>query len=143
MDEIYQNRLDDYTLNTAELSRAILSDDFYKAGQAAAEQFEQRKLDATAVICFNDEVAVGFYHRIVQFGYHIPDDISVTGIDGLVIGEYMNPALTSMDLNPFKHGMQCAKVLLDMLQGGKPGYKHRIDFSLVERESVGSPQVKR
>jgi DNA-binding LacI/PurR family transcriptional regulator len=69
-------------------------------------------------------------------GRRIPEDISVTGFDGLALGEYMNPALTSMSLNPFEHGKKCAEVILDLLQGKKPGYSHRIDFSLVERESV-------
>jgi DNA-binding LacI/PurR family transcriptional regulator len=136
MGEVYRNRLDEYTLNIAGVSGEIRPDDFYKIGQTAAEQFEQRKLDASAVICFNDDVAVGFYHRIVQFGYRIPKDLSVTGIDGLALGEYMNPPLTSMNLNPFIHGKKCAEVILNMLRGEKPGYKHTIDFALVERKSV-------
>jgi DNA-binding LacI/PurR family transcriptional regulator len=136
MGETYQNRLDDYTLNTAALSGEVRSDDFYRIGRTAAEQFARRKLDATAVICFNDDVAVGFYRRIIQLGYRIPQDVSVTGFDGLALGEYMNPALTSMSLNPFNHGKKCAEVILNILRGEKPGYKHSIDFSLIERESV-------
>jgi DNA-binding LacI/PurR family transcriptional regulator len=136
MGEIYQSRLDDYTLNTAAFSGEVRSNDFYKIGRTAAEQFARRKLDATAVICFNDDVAVGFYHRIIQLGYRIPHDVSVTGFDGLALGEYMNPALTSMSLNPFNHGKKCAEVILNILRGEKPGYKHNIDFSLIERESV-------
>ncbi|MDR1900453.1 MAG: LacI family transcriptional regulator [Treponema sp.] len=142
MDEFYRDRLDEYTLNIAGVSGEIPPDEFYRIGRDAAEQFEQRKLDASAVICFNDDVAVGFYHRIAQLGYRIPKDLSVTGIDGLTLGEYMNPALTSMNINPFEHGRKCAEVILNMLRGEKPEYRYCIDFSLVERESVRTLRVK-
>jgi DNA-binding LacI/PurR family transcriptional regulator len=102
----------------------------------AAELFVGRKLDATAAVCFNDDMAVGFCHRISRLGRRIPEDVSVASFDGLVSGEYMSPALTSMGLNPFEHGKKCVEVILKMLGGEEPGYKHHIDFSLIERESV-------
>jgi DNA-binding LacI/PurR family transcriptional regulator len=134
--EIYHDRLEDYILTAPKTGQGLGADAFYAIGSAAAEQFARKKLDVSAVICFNDDVAVGFYSRISKLGYRIPKDISVTGFDGLALGEYLSPALTSMGLNPFEHGRKCAEVILDLLQGKKPGYKHIIEFSLIERRSV-------
>jgi DNA-binding LacI/PurR family transcriptional regulator len=142
MTEIYRGRLEHYVLTAPQIGQKAGSDAFYLIGRAAAEQFVQRKLDATAVVCFNDDVAVGFYSRIVKLGYRIPDDLSITGFDGLALGEYLSPALTSMSLKPFEHGQKCAEVILDILQNKLPGYKHSVDFSLVERESVRSLPAK-
>jgi DNA-binding LacI/PurR family transcriptional regulator len=108
MTEIYRARLERYVLNSLKTGQETGSDAFYLIGRAAAEQFAQRKLDATAVICFNDDVAVGFYSRIVKLGYRIPEDLSITGFDGLTLGEYITPTLTSMSLKPFEHGQRCA-----------------------------------
>jgi DNA-binding LacI/PurR family transcriptional regulator len=132
----YRGRVEDYVLDIPVGEYGSGSVAFYLAGLAAAEQFVQRKLNATAVICFNDDVAVGFYGRIVKFGYRIPEDIAVAGFDGLALGEHLSPALTSMSLHPYEHGKKCAEVIMDILQGKKCGYKYGIDFSLIEREST-------
>ncbi|MDR1469559.1 MAG: LacI family transcriptional regulator [Spirochaetaceae bacterium] len=129
-------RIEDYILNIPVTGHEAGSVVFYQMGRAAAEQFAQRRLDATAVICFNDEAAVGFSGRIATLGYRIPEDLSVAGFDGIALGEYITPALTSMALHPYEQGKKCAEVILDLLQGKRCGYKHDIDVSLVERESV-------
>jgi DNA-binding LacI/PurR family transcriptional regulator len=128
--------IEDYIINIPPPGQDVLLDDFYRIGYEAAEQFVWRKLNATAVVCFNDETAVGFYRRILQLGRHVPEDLSLVSFDGLALGRYITPALTSMDLHPFEHGKKCAEVILELLQGKKPGYSHRVDFSLIERESV-------
>ena len=136
MTGVYHDKLENYLFTNPSTGQEVCPGTLYLLGRIAAEQFVQRKLDATAVICFNDDVAVGFYKRIVQLGCRIPEDISITSFDGLYIGEYLSPSLTSMALNPFEHGKKCAQVLLELLQGKRPGYKHQISYSLVERESV-------
>ncbi|MDR2159835.1 MAG: LacI family transcriptional regulator [Treponema sp.] len=135
MEPVYKTRLEQYILSTPETIREA-NDDLYRIGSMAADLFVERKLDATAVVSFDDDVAAGFYHRIHRLGRRIPEDISVASFDGLASGEYMSPPLTSMGLNPFEHGKKCVEVIVAMLQGKKPGYRHRIGFSLVERESV-------
>lgn len=136
MDGFYRERPEDYVINIKPSDQEVLPDDFYRIGYEAAEQFSRRKLAATAVICFNDETALGFYRRILQFGYRVPEELSLVSFDGLALGGYMTPALTSMNLHPFEHGKKCAEVILKLLSGKRPGYRHSIDFSLIERESV-------
>jgi DNA-binding LacI/PurR family transcriptional regulator len=135
MGGIYGDKLEHYLLSTSKAIREAY-DDFYKLGKLAAEEFVRRKLDVTAVICFNDDVAVGFYRRAGQLGYRIPEDLSVASFDGLALGAYLSPALTSMSLNTYEHGKKCAEVMVDLLQGKNPAYKHVIDPFLVRRESV-------
>jgi LacI family transcriptional regulator len=135
MEPVYKNRLKNYILGTPEMILEARMD-LFKIGSMAADMFAARNSDATAVICFDDDVAVGFCHRIRRLGRRIPEDVSVISFDGLALGEYMNPPLTSMGLHPFEHGKKCVEVIVNLLKGENPGYKHHIDFSLVERESV-------
>jgi hypothetical protein len=57
----------------------------------------------TAVVCYNDYLAVGVYRALTQAGFRIPQDISVTGFDDINIAAYLNPPLTT--LRQFKHDM--------------------------------------
>jgi DNA-binding LacI/PurR family transcriptional regulator len=137
MGALYKDRLEDYVLSSAGIpEEGSMYDIFCRHGKTAAELFVRRKLDATAVVCFNDDVALGFCHRITRLGYRIPQDISVAGFDGLATGEYMTPSLTSMSLEPFEHGKNCAKIMINLINGVPSGYKHFIEPRLIERESV-------
>ena len=48
-----------------------------------------------AIICANDSMAVAACEQIMVHGYKIPDDVIVTGFDGLVSAEYFIPRLTT------------------------------------------------
>jgi DNA-binding LacI/PurR family transcriptional regulator len=135
MEAVYREKLEQYLLNFGG-TIAPAHDGLCRYGAIAADLFVERKLDATAVVCFNDDVALGFCRRIGQLGYRIPQDLSVVSFDGLVTGEYMNPSLTSMGLNPFEHGRKCAEIIIDVINGASPPYKHAIEPFLIERDSV-------
>ena len=51
---------------------------------------------ATAVIAYNDLVAIGMLAGARTLGYHCPEDISVVGIDDLDIAAAAEPGLTSV-----------------------------------------------
>ena len=119
-----------------------VGEDFFYKGETAAKMFYERRLDATAVICFNDELALGFCKKIRVLGYQVPEDVSIVGIDGAFSRKYADVLLTSLALNPRKQGEKCAEVLLDMIHGRK--YKHvtQIPMKIVEGESVKTIKLR-
>lgn len=54
-----------------------------------------RDSGATAVLAFNDLVAIGLVHGLVERGMRVPDDISVTGFDDIPFARFMSPSLTT------------------------------------------------
>ncbi len=50
----------------------------------------------TAVIAINDMYAFGVYAGVRDLGFKIPEDISVTGIDDIVLAEVAGPPLTTV-----------------------------------------------
>ncbi len=50
---------------------------------SCADRFLERKCEATAIFCFNDEFAMGMLRRFEQLNIKVPDDISILGIDGI------------------------------------------------------------
>jgi len=67
----------------------------FESGSDAADQLVRRPLP-TAVLCFNDQMAMGVVARLLQLGVRIPAQTSVTGWGGTKMAAYTTPALTTL-----------------------------------------------
>ena len=95
----------------------------------------------TAVIAYNDLMALGILHAVRAHGLKVPEDISVIGIDDISMSAHANPPLTT--LSPPKHrmGRMAMQILSHMIEGHPPpeeGYT-LIECPLVVRESTTPP----
>ncbi len=93
----------------------------------------------TAVITHNDLMALGALHAIRSRHLHVPEDISVIGIDNIHMAAHANPPLTT--LAPPKHRMgRLAMQLLRRMMDGKPPPEPSytsVECPLIVRESTG------
>lgn len=71
----------------------------------------------TAVVCASDLMAIGFIARASALGVDVPGRVSVTGFDGLPIGAYVRPALTTVTTSPRALGEAAATRLLAGIAG--------------------------
>ena len=110
-------------------------------GKLAAQIFMERKLDATAVICFNDEFAIGMIRGFQELDVKVPDQISVMGIDGTGTRKYLSPTLTTINMFPQKQGQECANILIDMIEKTNRRYMVHIKPKLQLGESVKNLRV--
>jgi len=85
-------------------------------GHRAADQLLALADRPTAVVCANDLCAVGLMNRLQDRGLTIPQDVSVTGFDGIALGEYVRPALTTVRSTPARVGKTAALLLLDTIR---------------------------
>jgi len=93
----------------------------------------------TALVCFNDLVAIGVYRAAHELHLRIPQDISVVGIDDIDIAAVLGPPLTTVSTSPRAMGEAAATMLIDQISGsGSNGdyINRRVEPVLVERESV-------
>ena len=116
-------------------------EDFFGKGKLAAQIFLERKLDATAIICFNDGFAIGMIRGFQELGVRVPDQISVMGIDGTGIRKYHSPLLTTVNMFPQKQGQECANILIDMIEKNNKKYMVHIKPKLQPGESVKNLRV--
>lgn len=78
-------------------ARAAYGDDeMPELGREAALQLAARDKAPTGVIALNDMLAIGLMLGLQDQGFVIPDDVSIIGIDGLLISGYVSPALTTV-----------------------------------------------
>ncbi|TXR56984.1 LacI family DNA-binding transcriptional regulator [Quadrisphaera setariae] len=65
-----------------------------RGGGAAAAAWQQRP--TTAVIAYNDLMAIGFIQAVTAAGRRVPADVSVVGFDDIVDAEIVRPPLTTI-----------------------------------------------
>jgi LacI family transcriptional regulator, galactose operon repressor len=94
----------------------------------------------TAVFCFGDKLAMGFYHVARDLGLRIPDDLSIVGFDNQqFIADALSPGLTTVQLPHSEMGEWAARQVLKRIRGetlscAPEGYL--APCTLVERNSV-------
>jgi LacI family transcriptional regulator len=95
---------------------------------------------ASAVVAYNDLMALGVMRRLDARGFTVPDDISVVGIDGSLMGEIASPPLTSVALPLQRAGRACMNVLIRALEGREPE-SVELPVQLMVRGSTGPKLV--
>ena len=72
---------------------------FEDAGKDAVDKLLALRSDCTAIICAYDNIALGAIKQLKNKGLSVPDDISVIGIDNIVMGKYAETALTTIGVD--------------------------------------------
>ncbi len=84
-------------------------------GEEAAEQLSRNP--TTAVIAYNDRMAIGLIRRLTTLGVRVPADVSVIGFDNIYPGELVSPPLTTVASPLHLMGTVGVRNLLAMIQG--------------------------
>ena len=90
----------------------------------------------TALLCFNDLVAIGAIQQLHKAGLRLPDDMAVIGCDNIFFAAYTAPPLTTIDLYPEKTAQHAIQVLLRSDASASP-IAQVMEATLVVRESCG------
>ncbi len=90
----------------------------------------------TAVICQNDQCALGAMERCFKDGVRVPDDISITGADNVMNSELYPVPLTTIGIDVEELCRNTLDVLLDGIRTGKPPADRLLKTTLVTREST-------
>ena len=76
-------------------------------------------------------------HALKGQGFSIPDDVSVMGFDGIPFARYAAPPLTTIAQPTDQIGAECARILLDIIEGSPPeSLRNYLPHELVVREST-------
>lgn len=91
----------------------------------------------TAIIAFNDRMAIGALQAIQKAGLKTPEDISVVGFDNSEQASYSMPKLSSVEINiPIIVKAAVANLFFQIQMGENIPAKILIPVSYVERDSV-------
>ncbi|WP_350347534.1 LacI family DNA-binding transcriptional regulator [Agromyces sp. G08B096] len=76
----------------------------------------------TAVLAFNDLVALGLLTRLRQLGIDVPGELSVAGFDDIPMAAYATPSLTSLSVPRAELGAQVWSRLHALIAGEPAGH---------------------
>lgn len=86
-----------------------------ESGYRGAADLVSAHPELTAILAFNDPMAIGAIRWLTQQGYNVPGDISVVGFDDIPTAELQCPALTTVRLPSIENGQRVAQLLFDLL----------------------------
>lgn len=90
----------------------------------------------TAFLCAGDSYAIDTMRCLKRMGLRVPDDVSVIGLDDLMVARYLDPPLTSMTFDKEAIGYQAMELLYQIIQTQPHTPVNLIETQLVERASV-------
>ena len=108
----------------------------FEAGYNAARAFFAERPDATALFAMSDTVAVGAIRALRDLGKSVPEDISVIGFDGVDIGRFTLPRLTTVEQPVEEIARRSVNLLLDMMEKEAAPRHILVEASFRRRESV-------
>lgn len=104
---------------------------------AATKRLLERCPDLTAIFAISDVMALGAIRALWDQGLRVPEDISVVGYDGIVIGQYSLPRLTTIQQDTQRLAERGVDTLLrGIVLGGCRPVHELVPFRLVQGESV-------
>lgn len=106
------------------------------SGYLACQELLNHKIPFTAIIAFNDTMAVGALKALDDAGISVPEQVSVTGIDNDPIADFFNPTLTTVELPIEEMTRQAVKLALELIETKTSPVCHHHHGRLIQRNSV-------
>lgn len=97
--------------------------------------FIGKQLDgATAVLCYNDEIAYWLIRELTYKSLRVPEDISVVSFDNSYLSELSAVRITSLSHKKQEMAVSAAEMLLKSMKGS-PVSSRKLPWHLVRRQS--------
>jgi len=95
---------------------------------------------ATAVLAYNDLVAMGLQAGIATLGRRCPEDLSIVGIDDIDLVGAMQPGLTTVHLAMDRCGSLAMEMLIAAIAAGGEPEVVRLESQLIVRGTTAPPR---
>lgn len=105
-------------------------------GYEVAKKLLQSGEQFTAIYAISDSLAVGACKAVFDLGKKIPDDYSIVGFDGLDIGTFYNPSITTIRQPVEDIARETIKVLFDLIKNGISHKQIIFEGELIKGQSV-------
>ena len=108
----------------------------YEGGYRGTMDLIESGREFTALFAVADVMAIGAIRALRDKGLQVPQDVSVVGFDGLMLGSYLVPQLASVAQPAREMGKRSVEILISQIENEKQAVHERVPFELWERESV-------
>lgn len=105
------------------------------AGRECMDRLLEQADLPSAVMAFNDVVAVGALGSLLRHGLSVPGDMALTGFDGIQLTENVNPSITTMATSFKGYADKIMELVQSIETAGTTG-ETSLDLELVVRDST-------
>ncbi len=111
--------------------------DYYsmRVGYVMMQEIIEQEIDVTAVFAVSDSVAIGACKAIYESGKKMPQDYAVVGFDGLEVGRYYHPAISTVQQPASAIAKDTITMLFQMIKTKKKADNKLLEGNLLIRES--------
>lgn len=110
---------------------------WYGPAERAVENWIQSGDLPEAIICANDAMAVAACRVLKRHQIRVPEDMIVTGFDGVPSYQFHRPALSTCTRTSSVLAGKCREMLTNILEKNKPPYRDIEEYMLTIQESCG------
>lgn len=89
----------------------------------------------SAIMCINDNVAIGVIRKALKANFRIPEDITIVGFDNISFSQFLYPSLTTVSHNMKNLAKTSFEKILDIKAKKKTAKVTTLPMSIVYRES--------
>lgn len=107
------------------------------AREAVARFLEQKSGIPQAIVCANDNMALGAYAELVRRGLSVPEDIALSGYDCIRDAQRHVPRITTVRQPLSEMGRHAVRIINDMAEGLSVEKEHRYNSQIVFAGSCG------
>ncbi len=108
----------------------------YESGMIAARQILEDGKHPEAIICANDDMALGVISVLTSAGYAVPEDVKIAGFDDVEMSKLNRPTLTTVNKSQIDVGYKAVEEVLELLDG-KDLEEYELPCTVKYRESCG------
>ena len=134
--ECFLKKMEEYNLPVTE--HQIFWGDFWKnKGKEACDWFLQAEERPQAILCANDHMAMAVASELNGRGFRIPEDICVSGYDGLKGTLSFTPSITTVEVSFFDMGKKAVDIIHEKQECPEQIDDYYFDAIVKKRESCG------
>ena len=108
----------------------------YQDGYDAVSGLLARGRRFSALFAQADVMAIGAIRALADHGLRVPEEVSVMGFDGLTLGSYLVPKLSTIRQPVKDLAVRSVEILIASIEQERPAVHESVPFVLVQQESI-------
>lgn len=121
-----------------------LGDSLLESGFIAAKKLLALEERPTAIFATTDWMALGAMEAVLDEGLRVPQDISIIGLDDIVVSAHLHPPLTTIAIPKSQLAKEATELLLNQINGNGNEDMHElrlVEPYLIVRQLTSVPLV--
>lgn len=135
---IYRSLLEDYDLSFEPSYYRKCTYFFEEDGYLKMmDMIENSKPLPRALLCFNDDIAIGAMRALKESWIKCPEEVAIMGYDGIEKGKYVEPPLTTVKQPLETMGREMVNIMISLIEGNQRGPVQKLFLpELIIRQSA-------